>query len=137
MLLACRNNLALVRCDDLESSAKILWCEIHMGSVWYALFGSGVYYCPPSTGGDYLEALSKSLSVIFQQGIGTVMLLGDFNTPGIDWDKCVPSMTPPAVSHHLCEIIQEHSLEQMMRMPTRFDAILDLVLTMQLPSLCE
>ena len=115
------------RREDLETSAEILWCEIHMGSVWCALFG--VYYRPPSTGGDYLEALSESRSVISQQRIGTVMLLGDFNTPGIDWDKCLPSTTSPVVSHRLCEIIQEHSLEQMMRMPTRFDAILDLVLT--------
>ena len=35
---------------DLETSSEILWCEIHMGSVWCALFG--VYYRPPSTGGD-------------------------------------------------------------------------------------
>ena len=93
------------------------------GNVWCALFG--VYYCPPSTGGDYLEALSESLSVVSQQGIGTVMLLG------YSWNRlrCVPSMTSPAVSHHPCKIIQEHSLEQMMRMPTRCDALLDLMLT--------
>ena len=60
-------------CEDLETSAEILWCEIHNGNVWCALFG--VYYRPPSTGSDYLEALSESLSVVSQQGIGTVMLL--------------------------------------------------------------
>lgn len=88
-----------------------------------------MYYRSPSTGGDYLEALSESLSIISQHRIGSVMLLGDFNAPGIDWDKCVPPTTSPVVFHRLCEIIQYHSLEQMIRKPTRFDAILDLVLT--------
>ena len=43
VLLGCRDNLALVRCEDLESLVEILWCKIHMGGVKCALFG--VYYC--------------------------------------------------------------------------------------------
>ena len=43
----------------------------------------GVYYHSPSTGVNYLEALLESLSVISQYGIGTVMVLGDFNAPEI------------------------------------------------------
>ena len=35
----------------------------------------------------------------------------------------------PSSIYCLCEIIQDHLLEQMMKKPSRFDAILDLVLT--------
>ena len=84
-----------------------------------------------------MKALSEWLSVVSRHGIGSVILLGDFNGPGIDWDKCVPPTTSPVVFHCLFEIIQEHSLEQMMRKPTRFDAILNLVLTNSLHSVSD
>ena len=61
----------------------------------------------------------------------TVVLGGDFNARGIDWDN---STVKPGAEHKpLCEIIletlSEHSLEQLQKSPTRKDSLLDLFCT--------
>ena len=60
-----------------------------------------------------------------------VVLGGDFNARGIDWDN---NTAKPGVEHRpICESIletlSEHGLEQLQKSPTRKDSILDLYCT--------
>lgn len=48
----------------------------------------------------------------------------------IDWDVLNPSSSSP-VSCALCDILQDHSLEKLVKTPTCNQNILDLVLTNQ------
>ena len=48
----------------------------------------------------------------------------------IDWDVLNPSSNSP-VSRALCDILQDHSLEKLVKTPTCNQNILDLVLTNQ------
>ena len=61
----------------------------------------------------------------------TVILGGDFNLGHINWS--IPSTTPgkPDIKSHeqLLDIMNDHSLEQMVTKPTRGDRTLDLIFT--------
>ena len=91
----------------------------------------GSYYRPPNDTGYALDQLNTSLDRINKNSKATVILGGDFNLRHINWST--PSTTPgkPDIKSHeqLLDIMNDHSLEQMVPKPTRGDRTLDIIFT--------
>ena len=79
------------------------------------------------------EPLNKSLNFFSQNGaLPNIVLGGDFNLPGIEWENNSIKSNPQygyQVNRELLNVIEEHALYQLVREPTRLDNILDLLLT--------
>ena len=73
----------------------------------------------------------KSLDLMLKNSNQTIVLGGDFNLPGIDWDNGV--VNPKAAHKSQCELLlsslDTHALAKIHKEPTREENILDLLLT--------
>ena len=73
----------------------------------------------------------KSLDLMPKTSNQTIVLGGDFNLPGIDWDNGV--VNPKAANKSKCELLlsslDTHALAQIHKEPTREENILDLLIT--------
>ena len=92
----------------------------------------GSFYCPPNSSPTLLDNLSSSIADIKSKYPHSKILLGgDFNCPGIDWEH--GTLTESYLSHpfreKLLELVQDFQLDQLVTFPTRGMNILDLFLT--------
>lgn len=105
--------------SDIESA----WCKLHLHKQSVVI---GLFYRPPGSPIDTLHNLSHfMLSHNLQHG--NLLLMGDFNVPGIDWSSLNYSGSDTAIG---CELITQSlslDLTQIVHSPTRLTAILDLV----------
>ena len=73
----------------------------------------------------------KSLDLMPKNSNQTIVLGGDFNLPGIDWDNGV--VNPKAANKSQCELLlsslDTHALARIHKEPTREENILDLLIT--------
>ena len=99
----------------------------------------GVFYRPPSTDLNYMQELENSLFLIEgNENNLTVILLQDFNLPNIDWSVSSPSpLCSDSVSTHVCDMIDDNFLHEMIKVPTRGSNILDLVFVNKLELLTD
>ena len=92
----------------------------------------GSFYRPPNQGVSPILELESQLSEItdtFRNNPKTTLILGgDFNAGGIDWETgLVPDDSPNRLlKEKLIEVISEAGLQQMQREPTRGQNLLDL-----------
>ena len=121
---------------ELQTNCENIWAEINLVNARKLIVGC--YYRPPSDKGDSLEQLKEAFGRVNFSSKSTLLLGGDFNLGHIDWG--VPTVVPGKPDHaqhsHLLEIINDHSLEQLVQIPTRGERILDLILT-NTPSLFD
>ena len=83
-------------------------------------------YVPPNASAEYHSDLVNYLNTISAQS-APVLLLGDFNSPDINWSTLAGSST---ASTNFCEFTFESNLVQLVDSPTHICGnILDLVLT--------
>ena len=105
---------------DLETNCEILWASKSLTL--------GCFYRPPDFKISTSEELVESLNLMPKNAI---VLGGDFNLPGIDWDNGV--VNPKAASKSQCELLlsslDTHALAQIHKEPTREENILDLLIT--------
>ena len=89
---------------DLETSCEILWAKVQ---------------------------ISKSLDLMPKNSNQTIVLGGDFNLPGIDWDNGVvnPKAANKSQRELLLSSLDTHALAQIHKEPTREENILDLLIT--------
>ena len=91
----------------------------------------GAYYRPHIYDQYSVDQLDLSLQKLY--GLSSnpkIWLAGDFNAPYIDWDTMSVLANRPYAAIHtsLIDLIQDHSLVQVVTQPTRFQNILDLFL---------
>lgn len=131
----------LVREDILaiEEPEYVTNCEINWVKI--KLLGNkdlhvGVFYMPHRNEND-LNELDRSLTLISEHKDRHVVLLGDFNCPGIDWPT-LSVLSPPDKEIHqkLIDISVNNNLTQMQEEPTRESSNLDLYFTSN-PSLVK
>ena len=134
VLIAVTTNLLSEEIRDLQTDSESIWVQINMTNARKLIVGS--YYRPPSDNGTSIEQLKISLDRINQNTKSTIILGGDFNLGHINWDiPCtIPSKPDIKLHEQLLNIINEHSLEQIVKKPTRGDRTLDLILT-NIPSI--
>ncbi|CAB4025347.1 Hypothetical predicted protein, partial [Paramuricea clavata] len=126
ILVACSHHLSVRRRFDYETECEVLWCEVVIPNPLTTML-VGVFYRPPSTDLNYMQELEKSLSMIERNGKNlTLVLLGDFNFPNINW--FAPSPSTLCSDAYFCDMIDDNFLHQTINVPTRKGNILDLVL---------
>ena len=129
VLIAVSTNLLSEEVKELQSDSEVAWAEINMTNARKLIVGS--YYRPPNNTGYALDQLNTSLNRINKNSKSTVILGGNFNLSHINWS--MPSTTPgkPDIKSHeqLLDIMNDHSLEQIVTKPTRGDRTLDLIST--------
>ena len=126
MLIAIHNKFLSSEMPELDSDSEIIWARIQRAGC------KDLRICAfynPKTSGD-LSAFETSV----KRACGSnsqVLIGGDFNLPGWDWKgKVLKPGTQNTKNHyHLAEILDDNGLTQMVEIPTRNDAILDLFIT--------
>jgi len=88
-------------------------------------------YRPDSGDADFLDALNTSLERIAGSTNNTVIIGGDFNFPGWDWQEKTLKPKTHFVSLHnrFGDIINNFGLTQIVSEPTRLGNTLDLIIT--------
>lgn len=105
------------------SGIESVWCKLHIDKLHIVV---GVIYRPPDSSLDMFHTLNEFANA---QNFGTkhLVLMGDFNAPGVDW----PSLTHNGRDSHICgELINfslSFGLTQIVTGYTRHNALLDLV----------
>lgn len=112
---------------------SLLLCSINSMNALVAV----IYRPPDSTAETFKNLLSKLQQKIEEltkdERTPDIYILGDFNLPGIDWDYHTISAGQTIESQRACndlfEFMDNNFLTQMIKLPTRKDNTLDLVLT--------
>ena len=92
----------------------------------------GAFYRPPFTDNEYLDNLCKAVDSVRQKHPTAHFILGgDFNVGDVDWPtSSVPKGSQSAgICNQVVELAEDHSLTQVVTMPTRADRLLDILLT--------
>jgi hypothetical protein len=113
-----------------ETQCESVWNELQTQNQQSVLIGS--FYRPPNSREDTLIELEKSLTNMRSLHPNAQIILGgDFNLPGIDWDLGAPKVRDPhrTKSELLLETMSTFDLEQVNKSPTRGENILDLCFT--------
>lgn len=84
VLIAIDNSLKSVRRKDLETIEESIWLEINLERREKLLIGC--FYLPPSISPASFHDVMSSIELVISSHSGhRIIVLGDFNAPGIDW----------------------------------------------------
>ena len=130
VLLAYRDTILATEIQD-NSNCEIKWAHITATHNKSLIFG--IFYRPPNSPTATMDALRQSVENVRDNCTPNtpIYLCGDFNLKDIDWTTLSnkPRAAHPESCKKLTELISDFSLEQMVTVPTRGSAILDLVIT--------
>ena len=132
MFLAIKLCLNPVSQPDLDSESEIIWAKIDIPGMKSVLVGS--FYKPSENDPDSLQGLKDSLSKIPRSS--HIWLVGDFNLPQIVWgtEQIKQNCNLKTIYETFLDITHDFDLEQVAKIPTRENNIIDLFLLNQ-PSL--
>ena len=124
---------------DLDTDCEIIWAGLHF-SVSKPLYLAS-FYKPPNTTSQPLEALASSynkLITLHKRSSSNIIIGGDFNLPGIDWETWQTGCTNKSQHEVLLDFLLDNSLSQLISQATRptSNNILDLLKTAS-PNLIE
>ena len=104
----------------------------YLVSIIYKSIIAGSFYAPPHSTDTLLNDLLSSIATVKQMFPHVQIILGgDFNCPGIDWEHgtLTDSYVPCYFREKLISLSQDTQLFQMVTFPTRAQNILDLCFT--------
>ena len=111
---------------DLEINCEILWAEVQISAS-----KSFIDLLSPDSKISTSEELVKSLDLMPKNSKQTIVLGGDFNMPGYDWDNGV--VNPKLANKSQWELplssLDTYALAQIHKEPTTEENILDLLIT--------
>jgi len=130
VLVLVSNKFLSSRVDQYETNCEIVWVKVELqGSKPLLISG---YYKPKESDEFSQNEFSRSLHLV-NQTKNHIWVLGDFNMPGFTWPNNTPCLKAdcrfPTLYSNFTDILDDHSLTQMVTEPTRYDNILDLFLT--------
>ena len=118
--LLTRRSLKAHRRADLESSdLEMLMVEVVSANLYVCVF-----YGPPVTVSSTVPALIEHFRNFDQAVISRCVIMGDFNTPKVDWDS---KTSVVAHGSSLLQACKEFGWKQLVNFPTRKENILDLI----------
>jgi hypothetical protein len=128
VFIATKRDLIMEREYELEADCELLWCEINL--VGTKTIHIGAYYRPHEKDEESLAELEKSLQRL-GSNTDNVLLAGDFNFPSWDWKSKTlkPNCNYPTLHYRFGNILDDHSLTQVVEEPTRDKNTLDLIAT--------
>ncbi|XP_071486387.1 uncharacterized protein [Diadema antillarum] len=120
-----------VMCSELPNAVtecEIKWTKIQLPRSAEAYFG--VFYMPHRSLLD-VKRLDESLKKFQGKENKTIVIAGDFNCPDIDWQTLTlrHNAQDREVQQALIDLSLEHGLVQIHNQATRYDNILDILLT--------
>ncbi|KAI8516782.1 hypothetical protein Bbelb_053630 [Branchiostoma belcheri] len=124
-----KDKLAKEVVPDLDTDCEVLWTQTQLAGKKPLIIGA--YYRPPSDQGNSLDELDMSIGKMGSKiNSDNVIILGDFNTPGIKWDTTVAdnSQAYTGQAEKLLHLMDNHGLFQTVEEPTINGNLLDLVL---------
>ena len=133
VLTAVSNKLIATHESNLDSNCEAVWMRVHVIGNKPLYIGS--IYRAPNCAVEPLECLDHTLSGLTAKSLPNIVLTGDFNMPDLVWDEGDGYSLKPSpaygteVNTKLLDIINDHSMFQHVKQPTRKGNILDLVLT--------
>ena len=132
VLIAVTRSLLSQEQPDLKTDCNVCWAKLSIPGSRNIYVGS--FYKPHENDPNALSQLWSSLQKIPKNSI--IWLAGDFNMPDIDWssEAIKNSCKFKTLYEDFLENIVSLNLEQMVKIPTRNNNILDLPLT-NVPSL--
>ena len=128
VIMYIRKNLKVKSANNLKvrSEVESLWLDIEVTKKVQVRVG--LMYKPPDISSELYEYFLNEISdAVTNHGIGNpILVLGDLNCPGIDWENLHGSNVH---EEKLIECVQNNFLEQTINFPTRGENCLDLVFT--------
>ena len=132
VFICVRKSLNVSEMPELNSNAELIWAKVTLPKK--APIYQCSYYCPPNTLVDPILQLKASLNKLThnQTKFLNIILMGDFNLPGISWTNVggqivsVPTYGLEVNSTFL-DLVNDHGFEQFVSSPTRQSNTLDLV----------
>lgn len=100
-----------------------VWCKLHLDRNSIAV---GVFYRPPGSSIDGLHSLNQFMNEHVSD-FRNMVLMGDFNTPGINWSSLTASGRDVNICNALIDTTLSFGLSQIVAGNTRINAMLDLV----------
>ena len=130
VFLCIKKQLQVLEEPPLDTEAKLIWIKLtppNQSPIYICAF-----YRPPTSDLYPIEQLHLSLSNLLNQSktLPNILLMGDFNFPGITWNSGYGQISTPTYGSRLnsfLEIINDVGLEQFVHQATRQNNILDLV----------
>ena len=129
VLIAVRNDLKSTRCEELEPDCELCWVKVEAAGEKSLYVGA--YYRPNIKDSESLQLMKNSVTNLSNHTRSHIWLTGDFNLPEIDWkDRSIRTGAKFRDRHQeFLDTLDEASLSQMVRDPTRGGNVLDLFLT--------
>ena len=129
--MCIKKQLQVLEEPSLDTEAELIWIKLtppNQRPIHICAF-----YRPPTSDLYPIEQLHLSLSNLLNQSktLPNILLMGDFNFPGITWNSGYGQISTPTYGSRLnslfLEIINDVGLEQFVHQATRQNIILDLV----------
>ena len=139
VFVATSDGIISYEIPDLYSVCEINWAGLHFSGSKPLYLAS--FYKPPNTTSQPLEALASSyneLITLHERSSPNVIIGGDFNLPGIDWETWQSDCTNKSQHEVLLYFLLDNSLSQLISQTSRptSNSILDLHITSS-PNLIE
>ena len=117
VFILVEKSLIAVEKPSFVTKCEIIWAKIHLKGRRELFIGC--FYMPHRNADD-LQQLDKSLQEINKTKSRHVILCGDFNSPGIDWETYTvrPNAEQPDLHQKLIDLAIDHNLTQVNRFPT-------------------
>ena len=129
VFLCIKEGLNVVEEPLLDAEAELIWvkitllnrCPIHVC----------IFYRPSNTDSYPIEQLRISITNLLNQSNSppNVLLIGDFNFPGISWSSGYGQISAPTYGSGLnnlfIDVINDAGLEQFVQFPTHQNSVLD------------
>lgn len=129
VFIGIKEGFTATRIATTDTEIEIMWVSVKVSQA-SKTFYIGSFYRPPSDHHTKLDELRKSISLLpGNASEKNIILGGDFNAPGIDWENEQPGTNNIALNQHVLDIVKEYSLTQVQLEPTRKQNILDLIFT--------
>lgn len=132
VLIAVRKSFHSVHVPVPPSSIETCWALVRSAASQSSCVLIGACYRPPNSNTEFLTTLQAELEYIHcsYPRVPTIMA-GDFNFPGIDWlnNQVDSSSSIKNECNNFLHLLGTFSLQQMVKEPTRGEAILDIVCT--------
>ena len=129
ILTACKKDLIMIRKEEFETDAELMWNQIELKGRHSLLIGTA--YKPRHDDKQFVNELENSFEKICNKRKGyNIVLSGDFNQPNISWgdSKIVQEHSASKeTAELLLGTVTGFGLNQHVNKPTRRGNILDLV----------
>ena len=139
VFVATSDRIISYEIPELDTDCEIVWAGLHISGSMTLYLAS--FYKPPNTTSQPLEALASSynkLITLQKRSSPNIIIGGDFNLPGIDWETWQTGCTNKSQHEVLLDFLFKNSLTQLISQATRptSNNILDLLITSS-PNLIE